>query len=310
MSRIHEALRLTDAGRASSPSKKAGDAHQDAFTSPWGPIAPETPSEEPPVKPEPQLAAAPQAKLKEIEIVRSRQVQLADDFDPKWRERLVVSEGANPTLVEQYRRLAATLHQSQIASNTKVVLITSATPGDGKTLTAINLSLILSQSYRRRVLLIDADLRRPSIRDVSDMPNVLGLSEGLRAKTDQKLTVLQLTKSLALLPAGRPDPDPTSGLTSARMGRIIEDAAAEFDWVIMDAPPIGTVTDASLLMQSVDAALVVVRAGHSPAAMVTKAIDALGRDRVLGVVLNAVEDVDESVYGGYYSGGLATTEQG
>ena len=72
----------------------------------------------------------------------------------------------------------------------------------------------------RRVLLIDADLRRPSIRDVSDMPSVLGLSEGLRAKTDQKLTVLQVTKSLALLPAGRPDPDPTSGLTSARMGRI------------------------------------------------------------------------------------------
>jgi capsular exopolysaccharide synthesis family protein len=224
-----------------------------------------------------------------------------EGFNSKWKDRLVVSPSADWLLVEQFRRLAAVLHQAQTTGNTKVVMVTSASAGDGKTLTAINLALILSESYARRVLLIDADLRRPSIRDVSHLPDFIGLSDGLRAKTEQKLTVMQVTERLTLLPAGRPDPDPMGGLTSARMRRIIDDAAGRFDWVIVDAPPVGTVADASVLVGMVDAALLVVRAGTTQYPITVKAIEALGRDRILGVVLNAVERADQAAYGEYYS---------
>ena len=223
------------------------------------------------------------------------------DFNSQWKDRLVISPSADWFLVEQFRRLAATLHQAQTNANIKVIMVTSASPGDGKTLTAINLSLILSESYGRKVLLIDADLRRPSIRDVSHMPNVLGLSDGLRAKTEQKLSVMQITKTLTLLPAGRPDPDPMSGLTSSRMRRLLDEAMTRFDWVILDAPPVGTVVDASLLAGMVDASLLVVRAGHTRCPIASKAIEALGRDRILGIVLNGVEQLDTTSYGDYHT---------
>ena len=76
--------------------------------------------------------------------------------------------------VEQYRKLAATLHLANVEQELKVIMVTSAVPGDGKTLTAANLALTLSESYRRRVLLVDADLRRPSLYDIFQLPNMVG----------------------------------------------------------------------------------------------------------------------------------------
>ena len=141
---------------------------------------------------------------------------------------------------------------------------------------------------------MDADLRRPAIRDVSHIPGVTGLADGLRAKSEQKLSVFQITSHLSLLPAGRPDPDPMSGLTSSRMRRILSDAAHRFDWVVVDAPPVGTVSDASILAEMVDATLLVVRARHTDCELTQKAIEAIGRERILGVVLNAVDPVEDA----------------
>src|SRR5205809_576306 len=122
--------------------------------------------------------------------------------------------GVPASAVEQYRRLAAALHHTQLERDTKVLMITSASPGEGKTLTATNLALTLSESYRRNVLLIDADLRRPSIHQMFQLPNVLGLSDGLHSMTEEKLSLIQVSDTLTVLLAGRPDPDPISGLTS------------------------------------------------------------------------------------------------
>jgi capsular exopolysaccharide synthesis family protein len=204
--------------------------------------------------------------------------------------------------VEQYRRLAATLHHTQVERSIRVVMIASALPGEGKTLTATNLALTLSESYRRRVLLIDADLRRPSLHDVFQVPNVSGLSDGLHAPTDHKLSVIQVTPLLSLLTAGRPDADPVAALTSGRMRQILQEAARTFDWVILDTPPVGLLTDANLLAAMVDAALIVVRAAATPLPAVQRAVDTVGRDRVLGVVLNAVEIKALSAEYGYAYG--------
>ena len=291
MSRIEEALRRSH-GRDSGSIAEAPPVNPEPFRSPWefDKSVETTLASAMVTNPTPSLAEpAPE----EGTVISS--------FNSQWKERLVVSPQADFFLVEQFRRLAATLHQAQAANTIKTVMISSATPGDGKTLTAINLALILSESYRRRVLLVDADLRRPSIRDTSHMPNVRGLADGLRASSEQKLTVFRLSENLSLLPAGRPDPDPMGSLTSSRMHRILLDASNHYDWVVIDAPPVGTVADASILAQMVDATLLVVRAGKTECGLTQKAIEAIGRERILGVVLNAIERLDSTSYAHYYA---------
>jgi len=215
-------------------------------------------------------------------------------------DKLVISLTVPHAAVEQYRKLAASLHHAQLEKAIKVVMITSAAPGEGKTLTSTNLALTLSQSYRRNVLLIDADLRRPSVHSVFDVPNVLGLSDGLKSEAEQKLSLIQVSEHLTVLPAGRPDSDPMSGLTSDRMRRLVAEAAARFDWVLIDTPPVGFLSDANLLAAMVDVTLFVVRAGKSPFRLIQRALDAVGRNRIIGVVLNAVKESDDVVGYGYY----------
>jgi protein-tyrosine kinase len=221
-------------------------------------------------------------------------------FSEEWLARLVVPGNPNHMLVEQFRHLAGALHHAQSNGALKSLMVTSAVPGDGKTFTALNLALTLAGSYARRVLLIDADLRRPSIDQICGIRNTHGLSEALRSETEQKLPVFQLVEGLTFLPAGRPDPDPMSGLTSSRLMRILAEAAAQFDWVILDAPPATPLADAGLIGAMVDALLLVVRAGETQARAVEKAIEALGRDRIFGVVLNGVEQAsfEYAVYSG------------
>ena len=212
-------------------------------------------------------------------------------------EKLVTSARAEQSTVEQYRKLAATLHHAQADRDLKVVMVSSAVSGDGKTLTATNLALTLSESYRRRVLLIDADLRRPSVHKVFQLKNETGLTDSLAALTERRLPVVQATSNLSLLLAGCPDSDPMSGLTSGRMRRLIAEAAANFDWVIIDTPPLVLLPDANLLAAMVDAAILVIGAGKTPYKLITRAIEAVGRSRILGVVLNRVDET--YVAGGY-----------
>ncbi len=204
-------------------------------------------------------------------------------------ERLVTHRNAGNVVIEQYRRLAGILHQAQVERGVKVVMVASAQAAEGKTLTAVNLALTLSESYKRRVLLIDADLRRPSVAGVFGLPPASGLSECLKSSELQALRITNVTDSLGLLLAGMPDHDPMSGLTSGRMQEIIEQAAAGFDWVIIDTPPVGLLTDAHLLSAMADAAVLVIDAGTTQNAIVQRAIDSIGREKIVGVVLNRVE---------------------
>lgn len=234
-----------------------------------------------------------------------REAALVRGFNKVVAEKIVVTSSVPQASVEQYRRLAATLHHAQADRDIRVVMVTSAVAGEGKTLTATNLALTLSESYKRHVLLIDGDLRRPSLHDVFQIPNVSGLTDGLKAEAERKLTVTEVSNGLSVLTAGKPDPDPMGGLTSSRMRRIVEEAAERFDWVVVDTPPVALLTDANLLAAMVDVAVVVVHAGRTPYHLVERAVDAVGREKVMGVVLNRAEDVstpDDYSYNRYYYG--------
>jgi capsular exopolysaccharide synthesis family protein len=195
-----------------------------------------------------------------------------------------------PLAVEQYRRLAATFHHLQSERGIKVVMVTSALSGEGKSLTSTNLALTLSQSYRRRVLLIDGDLRRPSIHQIFEVQNSQGLSEGIKSDSEEKLSITEIFENLSILTAGKPDPDPMSSLTSDRMRRIVAEARQKFDWVIIDTPPVALLPDAGLLAAIAEAAVLVVGAARTPFDIIQRTVDTIGRDKIMGVVLNRAEN--------------------
>jgi capsular exopolysaccharide synthesis family protein len=203
----------------------------------------------------------------------------------------------DPASVEQYRRLAARLLMAQAEKGTRLVMVTSAIAGEGKTLTSSNLALTLSESYKRSVLLIDGDFRRPTIHEVFNVPNVTGLNDGLRVPAERKIPLLSYTEKLTLLTAGRPDGDPMSVLSGEQMRRVLAEAAKRFEFVIIDTPPVALLPDAHVLANLVDGVLLVVESGRSPLPALKKAIDAVGRARVMGVVLNRATT---DVHGGNY----------
>jgi protein-tyrosine kinase len=262
------------------PSESTGA--DEPFVSPWdvrsAPVEPEAP---------PRISAVPVGKSPR-----------AVTWSSHWRERCVASPTANHGMVEQFRRLAAVMQNAQATNGIRIIMMTSATPADGKTSTALNLGLVLSESYHRRVLLIDADLRRPSMGGLLELADVPGLGDALKSAHDQKLSVVQISPNLTLLPGGRPDPDPMRGLTSPRMKKILEDARERFDWVILDSPPTEPTADAQYLADMVDAIVFVIRAGQTQYAQADKAVTALGRERILGVILNGVDQLPGEAY--YY----------
>lgn len=215
---------------------------------------------------------------------------------------MLVTATSRKDAVEQYRKLAATLHHVQLNRGVRILLCTSAVMSEGKTVTAANLALTLSQSFQRRVLLIDADLHRPRLHSLFDVANREGLYEALGADADRKVNVVQVSPLLSLVTAGRPGPNPVQVLTSERLARLVEDAGTSFDWVIIDTPPVLMKPDAGLLMNIVDGAVFVVGAGMTSHKMAKRATDAIGRDRIVGVVMNRVTDriIQEQYGGGHY----------
>lgn len=225
-----------------------------------------------------------------------------DRIDSRLSEKVVIDQQMSPGSREQYRRLAAVLHDAQGNKGLQVIMVVSATAGEGKTLTAANLALTFSESYQRRVLLIDADLRRPALHSVFRIDTASGLGDGLSDPT-AKLVLRQISPRLAVLPAGRPSQDPMAGLTSERMRQLIAEAREAFDWVIIDTPPLGILPDAHLLASMVEGAVMVIRAGSTPLELVKRSVESVGRSLILGVVLNgATPQAGKGEYGYEYYG--------
>ena len=221
---------------------------------------------------------------------------------PGMSEKLVIAHGCDPVSLEQYRRLAAALHEAQVEKGLKTVVVTSALPKEGKTLTAVNLAFTFTESYGRRVLLVDADLRAPSVHSVVGIENEKGLGDVLKADS-ANVPVVPISSLLSVLPAGRPDKSPLAGISSERMRLFLQESAARYDWVILDTPPLGVVSDAQLLTGLTQAAVFVIRAGSTPFAAIDRALAELGPDFVVGTVLNAVEEgalPPMTYYGSYH----------
>jgi capsular exopolysaccharide synthesis family protein len=206
---------------------------------------------------------------------------------------------------EAYRQLRTNLAFARTTGPNRVLVMTSPTPGDGKSMTSVNLGATLAQQGGRCIL-IDADMRRGALNDVFGVPRDPGLSQVLAGqvsfeKAVQTVEVAGASARLDFLSGGVYPPNPAELLSSPRLRELVEQCREQYDTVIIDAPPLNLVTDASLIGTVTDGLLMVVRAGVTRSEALDFALDQLEAVRapVLGVVLNDVDIRGESYYGGY-----------
>jgi succinoglycan biosynthesis transport protein ExoP len=203
---------------------------------------------------------------------------------------------------ESFRSLRTSLLLSTTGHPPKIIVLTSATPSEGKTTAASNLAAILAQRDTR-VLLIDGDLRRPNMHHRFGMNGKIGLTTVLTGATtlEESVQVVPEIPNLDILPSGPIPPFPAEMLSSESMGTLLKRCAELYSYVVIDSPPVLSVTDGVILARQADAVVLVVRHGKSSKHVVRRARDLLLRSGapITGIVLNAV-DLNSPEYYGYY----------
>ncbi|HMS43207.1 MAG TPA: CpsD/CapB family tyrosine-protein kinase [Pyrinomonadaceae bacterium] len=220
--------------------------------------------------------------------------------------RLVAITQPHSTYCEEYRSLRThILHKSQ-TKKLQAIVVASINPSEGKSITALNLSWMLAQTDGLKCLVIDSDLRMPSLADYLGIETEKGLSDILAGTCSVKDAIIKITPSgLYILPGGDARNDVAELISGPKFKEILREVRDMFDYVIIDAPPLGIFTDAAVLINQADGAMLVIRAGKTRYSAVDRVMETVPRERMLGVVLNQSEDVlDESHYNyGYYKTG-------
>jgi len=249
----------------------------------------------------PALGIIPASHMAALRF-RSQRALLAKSGTSRETVELVTYRRPKSDISESYRALRTAILLSASGSPPRVMLITSALPQEGKTTTSINTAVTLAQKGAR-VLLVDADLRRPSIHKVFNIKPKVGLSTILTgsSKLENTITHVPQLPNLFLLSAGPPPPHPAELLGSNLMKQLISQWREQYDHVLFDTPPALSVTDSILLSVDMDAVVLVIRSGNTTKAALRRTRELLGQvnARVLGVVVNAV-DVDSPDYYHYY----------
>jgi len=215
---------------------------------------------------------------------------------------LVTQVRPQSQMAESYRALRTSLLLSNLGAPPKVIMVTSALPQEGKTTTSINCAVVLAQKGVR-VLLIDADMRRPSIHKTLGMGPHSGLSNVLTGSTtlEQAITRTAILPNLFVLAAGTPPPNPAELLASSNMRDKLAELREQYDHIVIDTPPSLSVTDAVVLSPRADAVVLVIRSGQTTKQALRRSRDILTQvnAKVVGVLLNAV-DLSSPDYYYYY----------
>ena len=274
-----------------------------------------------PKKPEPEAAAGglnpastspprgteklgPQIIRPDISCSSPRTVEV--DSETLRRHRLIAGGWeANSVVAERYRVLRTHLLQRTTAEGLNTLMVTGPLPGEGKTLTAINLAISMSQELNHTVLLVDADLRSPSISRYFGLPDGPGLAEHLTEglPLSELLVHPQGLAELVILPAGGPVIQAAELLNSPLMRTLVQDLKHCYPnrYVIFDLPPLLVFADALAFAPLVDGVIVVVEAGKTPRESILQCQEMLKKFNLLGFVLNKAEaTLDRSNYLSYY----------
>lgn len=202
-------------------------------------------------------------------------------------QHLVAALAPTSLAAEQYRSLRTRIKRAEGNRSIRAMVITSPAKGDGKSLTAANLALTMGQELQQRILLVDADLRRPTVHrlfGLGDGPGLTDVLMGGAELDDVFVTVPEY--HVTILPAGTPPSHPAEMLGSASMRRVLDTLRTRFDRILIDMPPVAPLADLQIMAPMVDALLMIVRAGITPKPAIERALAGLDMSKVLGLVLN------------------------
>ena len=223
--------------------------------------------------------------------------------------------------VEQFRSLRSRIYQARYEAPLKTILVSSGMPSEGKSFIAANLAMNLARNTVNNILLIDGDLRRPTLHSLLGAPDTPGLSEYL-AGTAELSEILQRNSAphlaeasskgsvsrLTFIPSGKCGDNSSELVANHRMEQLISTLAPHFDWIIIDSPPVLAVTDAVELSRAADAVLLVARGARTPFDVAQRTQAAFSNSRILGFVLNDVKEIPRRGYNYYdYYGAVQTT---
>lgn len=217
------------------------------------------------------------------------------------RRKLITTFDPKSPISEQYRTIRTNIQYSAIDENIKTLLVTSSGPAEGKSTTAANLAVVFAQQGKK-VLLVDADLRKPTVHYTFGTANTFGLTTVLTKQTTlEKAIVKSDENNLFILTSGPIPPNPAELLSSQSMEQLLTQVAEQFDMVILDTPPLLAVADPQILSNQCDGTILVVFSGKTETEQVLKSKELLqaAKSKLLGVVLNN-KQIQKSNYYYYY----------
>lgn len=196
----------------------------------------------------------------------------------------------DPFIREQFRVLCTKLVAKVESLNLKIIGITSSIAGEGKTICALNLAPSLTRAGDCKVLLLDADLRKSDVSRHLALNGHPGLSEYFLGKADLK-EIIQKSRvpGLFVIPSGKYDREPAELFSQERFKHFVKGVAGHFDVVLLDTPPILPVADTVCLKDKIDAFVLIFRTKYTPHPMLTQAVENIGEEKILGVVLNCLD---------------------
>jgi capsular exopolysaccharide synthesis family protein len=219
------------------------------------------------------------------------------------RKTLIAMLDPKSPISEQYRTIRTNVQFSTVDEEVRTLMVSSAGPGDGKSTTAANLAVVFAQQGKK-VLLVDSDMRKPTVHYTFNMSNVYGLTSVLTKQTTLINAVEESQeKNLFILTSGPIPPNPAELLSSKAMEQFFQDAEEFFDLIVFDTPPLLAVTDAQILANRCEGSILVVSSGKTENEQAVKAKEILdaAQSKLLGVVLNNKKIENNNYY--YYYGG-------
>lgn len=214
---------------------------------------------------------------------------------------LIAHHHPREIISEQYRLIRTNILFSSVDEEITSIMVTSPEPADGKSTTALNLSIVLAQQGKR-VLLVDTDLRKPSIHYSFQASNIVGLTNILTKETDLEGAISNtFVPNLEILTSGDIPPNPSELLNSKAMEKLMQELENRYDYIVYDTPPVLAVTDAQIIANRCDGVVMVVASGktHKERALRAKELLEKAKSRILGVVVNGVESKKTEYYRQY-----------
>ena len=212
---------------------------------------------------------------------------------------LFIKENPTSLLAEKYRNLRTSIEYSSVDKKLQTIVVTSGEKDEGKSTVSANLAYVLAQG-EKKVLIVDCDLRKPTLHKKFEVSNQIGLTDVLVEKVKLDDGIQKLSYGVDILTAGRIPPNPAEIVGSKSVEKLFEYFKTIYDYIIIDTPPVGIVTDGLILASKADGTILVVRAHKTKDTSVIEAYDSLKKvnANVLGTVLNAVETQKDKY--GYY----------